>query len=65
MNRMIEKIREQIESLIYPQLRSYGRMDRDRLLREAAKTPLAFIEWARKLTTLTAMRSAKPKSTAL
>ena len=41
---MIEKIREQIENLLYPELRSYGRRDRDRLLREAAKTPLDFID---------------------
>ena len=37
---MIEKIKEQIENLLYPELRSYGRSDRDRLLREAAETPL-------------------------
>ena len=45
MNPMIEKIREEIENLLYPELRSYGRRDRDRLLREAAKTPLDLIEW--------------------
>ncbi len=42
---MIEQARERIENLLYPELRSYGRGDRDRLLREAAKTPLDPIEW--------------------
>lgn len=43
---MIQKIREDVENLIFPELRSYGRSDRDRLLREATNTPLEFIEWA-------------------
>jgi hypothetical protein len=43
---MIQKINEEIENLLYPELRPYGRSDRDRLLREAAKTPLDFMEWA-------------------
>ena len=43
---MIQRIQEEIENLLYPELRSYGRSNRDRLLREAAKTPLDLIEWA-------------------
>lgn len=43
---MFQRIQEEIENLLYPELRSYGRRDRDRLLREAAKTPLDLIEWA-------------------
>ena len=43
---MIQRAQEEIENLLYPELRSYGRRDRDRLLREAAKTPLDLIEWA-------------------
>jgi F0F1-type ATP synthase assembly protein I len=43
---MIEGIKEEIENLLYPELHSYGRSDRDRLLQEARKTPFDFIEWA-------------------
>jgi len=43
---MFQRIKEEIENLLYPELRSYGRSNRDRLLREAAKTPLDLIEWA-------------------
>ena len=42
---MIQMFKKTIENLLYPELRSYGRSDRDRLLREAAKTPLDLIEW--------------------
>jgi hypothetical protein len=43
---MIQETKKAIENVLYPELRSYGRRDRDRLLREAAKTPLDLIEWA-------------------
>jgi hypothetical protein len=43
---MIHRIKEEIENLLYPELRPYGRTDRDRLLQKAAETPLDFIEWA-------------------
>lgn len=43
---MIQRIREEIENLLYPQLRPCGRTERDRLLRKAAETPLDFVEWA-------------------
>jgi hypothetical protein len=43
---MIQRIKEEIESLLYPELRPYGRSDRDRLLRKASETPFDFIEWA-------------------
>ena len=35
-----------------PELRSYGRGDRDRLFRAAAKTPLDLVEWAGILTSV-------------
>jgi hypothetical protein len=43
---MMQDIRKTIENVLYPDLRSYGRTDRDRLLREAGKAPFDFIEWA-------------------
>ena len=43
---MIERVRREIENLLYPSLRAYGRKDRDRLLQKAAETPLDSIEWA-------------------
>ena len=42
---MIQELRNKIENVLYPELRSYGRTDRDRLLREAGKAPFDFIEW--------------------
>lgn len=42
---MIQKVREGIEYLLYPELGPYGRSDRDRLLKKASETPLDFIEW--------------------
>lgn len=42
---MIEKITEEIENLLYPELRPYRRNDRTRLLRKASETPLNSIEW--------------------
>jgi len=44
---MFQRIKEEIENLLYPELRPYGRSNRDRLLREAAKTPLDLIECKR------------------
>jgi hypothetical protein len=43
---MLQKIKEKIENLLYPELRPYGREDRDRFLRKASDTPLDYIEWA-------------------
>ncbi|WP_197427272.1 hypothetical protein [Bradyrhizobium retamae] len=42
---MIQNIKEEIENLLYPELRPYGRSDRDRLLRKASDTPLEPLEW--------------------
>jgi hypothetical protein len=42
---MIEDLRKRIENILYPDLRPYGRSDRDRLLREAAKTSFDILEW--------------------
>lgn len=49
---MIQETKKAIENVLYPELRSCGRRDRDRLLREAAKTPLDLIEWAGILTSV-------------
>lgn len=43
---MFEKVAKKIEDIIYPELRSYRREDRARMLRKASETPLDFIEWA-------------------
>ena len=43
---MTFSIKEEIENLLYPELRPYGRSDRDRLLRNASDTPLEPLEWA-------------------
>ena len=43
---MFQKVAETIEDLLYPELRSYGRSDRVRMLRKASETPLDLIEWA-------------------
>ena len=42
---MIEKVREELENLLYPELRPLGRQERARLLKKASETPLDFIEW--------------------
>jgi hypothetical protein len=42
---MVAGIKENIENLLYPELRPYGRADRDHLLRKASDTPLDMIEW--------------------
>ena len=41
----IERLRELIENLVYPELVTYGRRDRARLLKEASKEPFDFLEW--------------------
>ena len=41
----IERLRELIENLLYPELVTYGRRDRARLLKEASKEPFDFLEW--------------------
>ena len=41
----IERLRELIENLLYPELVTYGRRDRARLLQEASKEPFDFLEW--------------------
>ena len=41
----IERLRELIENVLYPELLTYGRRDRARLLQEASKEPLDFLEW--------------------
>ena len=41
----MDRLRELIENLLYPELQAYGRTDRARLLREASKEPLDFLEW--------------------
>lgn len=43
---MFHSVKEEIENLLYPDLRPYGRMDRDRLLRKAKEVPLQPLEWA-------------------
>jgi hypothetical protein len=45
-HRMIERIRTQVENLLYPELRPYERKERDHLLQEASRTPHDFVEWA-------------------
>ena len=49
---VIQRIKEEIENLLYPELRPYGRTDRDRLLRKASETPLDLIEGAGMLAAL-------------
>jgi hypothetical protein len=43
---MVERIRTQVENLVYPELRPYKRKERDHLLQEASNTPHDFVEWA-------------------
>jgi hypothetical protein len=51
-NLMTQRFKEKIENLLYPELRPYGRGDRDRLLKRASNTPLDLIEWTGILTAL-------------
>lgn len=39
-------MKQVIENLLYPELRPYGRKDRDRLLQKASEAPLEPLEWA-------------------
>jgi hypothetical protein len=41
----IERLKELTENLLYPELVTYGRRDRARLLKEASKEPFDFLEW--------------------
>ena len=41
----MDRLRELIENLLYPELQAYGRKDRARLLEEASKVPFDFLEW--------------------
>jgi len=43
---------EGCNNLLYPELRTYGRRDRIRLLQEASKEPLDFLEWVGMLAAL-------------
>ena len=52
---MIQKITDEIENLLYPELRPYRRNDRARLLRKATETPLDSIEWVGILVALVAV----------
>jgi hypothetical protein len=42
---MVNRIAEVLENLAYPELRPYGRAERDRLLEKASDTQLDLIEW--------------------
>jgi hypothetical protein len=48
----MEQLKELFENLLYPELRTYGRKDRARLLQEASKEPFDFLEWAGMLAAL-------------
>ena len=39
------RLRNRIENLLYPELRTYGDRNRAWLLEEASKEPLDFLEW--------------------
>jgi hypothetical protein len=41
---MFEEIKKQIENVLYPEPRPYGRSERERLLKKALETPLDLIE---------------------
>ena len=41
----IERLRELIQNVLYPELVTYGRWDRTRLLQEASKEPFDVLEW--------------------
>jgi hypothetical protein len=42
---MKETVKRAVEDFLYPQLRPYGRADRDRLLERASETPFDLLEW--------------------
>jgi hypothetical protein len=48
----MDQLRDLIDNLLYPELRSYGRKDRVRLLQEASKEPLNLLEWVGMLAAL-------------
>jgi hypothetical protein len=41
----MDRLRELMENLLYPELQAYARKDRARLLQQASKEPLDFLEW--------------------
>jgi hypothetical protein len=43
---MLDRVAERFEDLFYPELRSFKRAERARMLRKASETPLDLIEWA-------------------
>jgi hypothetical protein len=45
MMKMVQRVYEAVELLLYPELRPHERAVRDRLLKKAADTPLDLIEW--------------------
>jgi hypothetical protein len=45
-HRCLKGSEQRLKNLLYPELRPYGRIDRDRLLREASKTSHDLLEWA-------------------
>ena len=42
----MDRFRQLIENLLYPELQAYQGKDRARLLQEASEEPLDFLEWA-------------------
>jgi hypothetical protein len=42
----MDRLRDLIENLLFPELKAYGRRDRARLLQEASKEPFDSLEWA-------------------
>ena len=60
----IVRIKELIENMLYPELLTYGRRDRDRLLKEASKEPYDFLEWVGMLAALVLVVSATRYSAA-
>jgi hypothetical protein len=42
---MLDRVAERIENRFYPELRSFDRAKRARMLRKASETPLDLIEW--------------------
>ena len=48
----VDRLRELIENLLYPELQAHARKDRARLLHEASKEPFDFLEWVGMLAAL-------------
>jgi hypothetical protein len=45
MMKMVQTVYEKVELVLYPDLRPYERTVRDRMLKQAADTPLDLVEW--------------------